>query len=69
VSKRFLRKAAVAARYGVNVRTVERMILDGRLPRPHYRGKFPLFDESELDKSDRAFVAASRSNKPAPQAA
>jgi predicted DNA-binding transcriptional regulator AlpA len=52
--KRFLRKRAVGHRYGVNDRTVDRMKLDGRLPPPIYRGKFPLWDEDALDASDRA---------------
>ena len=52
--KRFFRKRAVGVRYGVNDRTVDRMSEDGRLPRPVYRGKFPLWDEDELDASDRA---------------
>lgn len=54
MSKKFLRKAAVAQRYSINTRTVERMVSDGRLPRPTYRGRFPLWDETELDVSDRA---------------
>lgn len=54
MSKRFLRVKAVAERYGVSTRTVPRMVKDGRLPLPHYRGKFPLFDEAELDAADRA---------------
>jgi hypothetical protein len=53
--KKFLRKRAVAERYGdVNIRTVERMVEDGRLPPPIYRGRFPLWDEDALDASDRA---------------
>jgi hypothetical protein len=52
--KHFLRKEAVAARYSVHPRTVERMCGDGRLPRPTYRGKFPLWDADDLDASDRA---------------
>jgi excisionase family DNA binding protein len=54
MSKKFLRKKAVADRYGVTIRTVERMIDDGRLPKPQYRGRLPLFAEDELDASDRA---------------
>lgn len=52
--KRFLRKGRVAERYGVNIRTVERMVEDERLPRPAYRGRIPLWDEDALDASDRA---------------
>lgn len=53
MAKKFLRKRAVAERYSVNIRTIERMSEDGRLPRPVYRGKFPLWDEAQLDISDR----------------
>ena len=51
---RFLRKSAVARRYDVNVRTVERMVVDGRLPAPIHRGRIPLWLEAALDASDRA---------------
>lgn len=56
MAKQFLRKQAVATRYGVNTRTVDRMAKpeDGRLPPPVYRGKFPLWDADALDASDRA---------------
>jgi len=54
MSKRFLRKQSVAGRYDVNVRTIDRMIEDGRLPRPVYRGRLPMWAEDELDASDRA---------------
>ena len=56
MAKRFLRKSGVAARYSVDERTVDRMSQrdDGRLPPPHYRGRIPLWDEDELDESDRA---------------
>jgi excisionase family DNA binding protein len=68
MAKQFLRMRDVAARYGnVSIRTVERMIEDGRLPKPHYRGRFPLFDEEELDASDRALMAAARSKRPGPK--
>jgi predicted DNA-binding transcriptional regulator AlpA len=60
MSSKFLRKAAVAARYSINPRTVERMIEDGRLPKPVYRGRFPLWRESDLDESDRRLAVASR---------
>jgi hypothetical protein len=51
--KKYLRKKAVAERYSVDERTVDRMRVDGRLPPPMYRGKFPLWDEDALDASDR----------------
>jgi hypothetical protein len=60
MARKFLRKKAVAARYGdVSIRWVERASKDGRLPRPHYRGRFPLWAEDELDAHDRAAIAAS----------
>jgi predicted DNA-binding transcriptional regulator AlpA len=52
--KKYLRKKAVAERYSVDERTVDRMAEDGRLPSPQYRGRFPLWDEAALDASDRA---------------
>jgi predicted DNA-binding transcriptional regulator AlpA len=58
--KTFLRKRAVAERYGVNKRTVDRWSEDGRLPRPIYRGIVPLWDLSELDAEDFAAAAAVR---------
>lgn len=54
MSKRYLRKASVAERYDVDERTVDRMKDDGRLPKPIYRGRLPMWAEDELDKSDRA---------------
>lgn len=39
MSTRFLRKKAVSERYDVTVRSVERMVEDGRLPPPVYRGE------------------------------
>jgi predicted DNA-binding transcriptional regulator AlpA len=54
MGKRFLRKQSVAERYDVDERTVDRMKSDGRLPQPIYRGRLPMWDETELDKSDRA---------------
>jgi predicted DNA-binding transcriptional regulator AlpA len=63
MSTKFFRKAATAARYSTNPRTVERMVADGRLPKPVYRGRFPLWKESDLDESDRRLAVASRSPK------
>jgi predicted DNA-binding transcriptional regulator AlpA len=56
MENRFLRKNDVALRYGITVRSVERMTEDGRLPRPVYRGRFPLWHESELDEFDRTLL-------------
>jgi predicted DNA-binding transcriptional regulator AlpA len=60
MSKKFLRKQAVAARYDVDERTVDRMKDDGRLPKPIYRGRLPMWDEDELAASDRAAAVQSR---------
>jgi predicted DNA-binding transcriptional regulator AlpA len=62
MSKTFLRKRAVAARYGVNTRTVDRWAADGRLPPPIYRGIVPLWDLSELDAQDHAAAAVARAS-------
>jgi hypothetical protein len=56
--KQFFRKAQVAARYGVNARTVDRMKRDGRLPPPTYRGRIPMWDGTALDQYDRAATVA-----------
>jgi predicted DNA-binding transcriptional regulator AlpA len=53
-SKKYLRKRAVAERYSIDERTVDRMARDGRLPAPIYRTRFPIWDEDALDASDRA---------------
>ena len=53
--KKYLRRKGVAQRYGVVERTVDRMVEDGRLPRPVYLpgGRIPFFAEDELDANDR----------------
>jgi hypothetical protein len=63
MAKQYLRKRDVAARYGVNIRTVERMTEDDRLPKPVYRGRIPLYDEEALDASDRVHAVAARPSK------
>lgn len=63
LGKRFLRRRAVAQRYGITPRSVDRWSADGRLPVPIYRGKIPLWDEAGLDESDRAAAEAHRSRK------
>ena len=60
MTTRFLRKRSVAERYGITIRTVERMTEDGRLPKPSFRGRIPLWSETQLDKSDRAAAMAPR---------
>jgi hypothetical protein len=54
-----LRKRQVAARYGVDERTVDRMAKDGRLPPYIYLpgSRLPLQDEDELDARDDAAAA------------
>jgi predicted site-specific integrase-resolvase len=61
-TKTFLRKRAVAERYGVVTRTVDRWSQDGRLPVPIFRGKVPLWNLSELDSQDRAAAAVARAS-------
>jgi predicted DNA-binding transcriptional regulator AlpA len=53
-TKKYVRKAGVSRRYGVHDRSVDRWSLDGRLPKPIYKGRIPLWDEAELDALDRA---------------
>lgn len=55
VMKRYLRRAAVAERYQVDVRTVPRMVKDGRLRPPDlFNGRMPLWSEAGLDADDTA---------------
>lgn len=55
MSRKYLRKRSVAERYAVDVRTIDRMAIDGRIPPPKYlpRSRFPLWSEAELDAADR----------------
>ena len=59
---RFLRKKAVAERYGTTMRSIERMSKDGRLPAAVYLigSKIPLWNEEVLDARDRAATRAGR---------
>jgi hypothetical protein len=51
---KYLRTNGVAGRYSVHARSIPRMVKDGRLPKPAlYNGRFPLWDEDELDANDR----------------
>jgi hypothetical protein len=63
MSKKYLRKAGVADRYGVDERTVDRMKLDGRIPPAKYlpNSRIPLWDVDELDQNDRAATLAPHS--------
>jgi predicted DNA-binding transcriptional regulator AlpA len=56
VAKQFLRKSQVSKRYNVHDRTTDRMAADGRIPKPIYRGKFPLWDETQLEEFERRAV-------------
>jgi len=62
ISKRYLRKKAVAERYSCSNRQVDRMSEDGRLPKPFYlpNSKFPLWAEHELDENDRQAATMAR---------
>jgi hypothetical protein len=61
VKKLNLRKKQVAERYGVHVRSIERMSKDGRLPPPDfYLGKLPIWTGETLDKNDREAAIAKR---------
>jgi predicted DNA-binding transcriptional regulator AlpA len=54
--RKYLRKAALAERYSVSGRTIDRWSRDGsgRLPAPTYlAGDFPVWREDELDAHDR----------------
>jgi hypothetical protein len=53
--RKYLRKRAVAIRYDVCERSIDRMAQDGRIPAPKYLpgSRLPLWDVTELDISDR----------------
>jgi predicted DNA-binding transcriptional regulator AlpA len=53
--RKFLRKQRVAERYDVDVRSIDRMSRDGRIPKPRYLpgSVIPMWDEAELDENDR----------------
>jgi predicted DNA-binding transcriptional regulator AlpA len=63
MSKTFLRKKSVAKRYDVDERTVDRMRYDGRLPKPIFKGRLPMWAEDELDASDREATKRSRPDR------
>lgn len=61
MSKKYLRKKAVAERYSATPRWVELAVADGRLPAPVYFGtRFPAWDESALDAADRRAMSQPR---------
>jgi hypothetical protein len=60
MAKKWLRTAAVCARYGdVNPRSIQRAVDEGRLPPPEYplENKIPFWDEEKLEKHDRGIAA------------
>jgi predicted DNA-binding transcriptional regulator AlpA len=63
---RKLRKRAVAERYGVDRRTVDRWTRDGNLafPQPLYINKTPYWDEAQLEAFERG---RAKSGRPASQ--
>ena len=56
----FLRRRAVADRYQINLRTLDRWVADGKLPRPSFRGRIPLWNVASLDEYDRRAADQSR---------
>jgi hypothetical protein len=61
VSKQYLRKAAVAARYGITTRSVERKVSEGTLPPPEYPvGRIPLWSEEVLEQNERRSITDQR---------
>jgi hypothetical protein len=62
MSKTFLRKRQVAARYNIVTRTVDRWAEDGRLPPPIWRGRVPLWDLDELEAGDHTAATAARTS-------
>jgi hypothetical protein len=58
--KTFLRKRQVADRYNIVPRSVDRWASDGRLPKPMWRGRIPLWDLDELEAQDHAAATAAR---------
>jgi len=56
---RYLRKKAVAERYGVTTRTVETMVQDKRIPAPDlYNARSPLWREDKLNRADKEVAKA-----------
>jgi hypothetical protein len=68
MAKQYLRKADVAGRYRVTSRTIDRMVVDGRLPAPEFRGRWPIWDEAKLDEADREAALKARPTKDATSA-
>jgi hypothetical protein len=63
--KRYLRKREFAARYGITIRTLERMVGDGRLPAPDLRlGRLPMWSDEIVTANERRAAAECRPSKP-----
>jgi hypothetical protein len=62
MAKHYLRKAGVAARYGVNVRSIDRWVELKKIPTPIYLSgsRLPLWDVDALDANDREAAARGR---------
>ena len=55
--KRYLRKKQLAERYSTHTRSIDRMVKDGRLPKPSiFMGSLPLWDEAEIEANEAAAV-------------
>jgi hypothetical protein len=64
-TKPHYRRADLAARYQVDLRTVANMVADGRLPPPDfYLGRFPIWHFESIENNERAAAA----RRPAEQA-
>lgn len=66
MSKVYLRKNQVAQRYGdITPRSVERAVVDGRLPAPVYPcgEHLPLWDLEKLEANERAAALRSKSRQ------
>jgi hypothetical protein len=54
VSKTFHRQPQLAKRYACDVRTIQRMRRDGRLPPPDLYIPFPLWSDETLEANERS---------------
>jgi hypothetical protein len=66
MSKTYLRKRQVAQRYGgIALRSVERAVVDGRLPAPEYPcgAHTPLWDLATLEENERVAAIRSKSRR------
>jgi hypothetical protein len=62
--KQFLRRKDLAARYGVDLRTVERMLKDGRIPPCDYKNKrAPLWSPDSLERHERQTMRTPRGGR------